>query len=87
MQKLDGEILADLLPIFEETDLTLFFSEDNEENYETFMTTLSDVFEINQNPRAIESVVRVYNNLEKIPTVQREVLVKNLKKCIFDLLQ
>lgn len=74
-QKLDEELLADLLPIFEETDLTLFFSDDNQENYEAFMTTLANVFEISQNPKVIESVVRVYTNLEKISTVQRDVLV------------
>ena len=72
--------MADLLPIFEETDLALFFSEDNQDNYEAFMTTLSDVFEISQNSKVIEPLVRVYNNLEKISTVQREVLVR-INKC------
>jgi len=69
-----------LLPIFEETDLTLFFGTDNEDNYEAFLATLDDIFQINKDAKVIESIAMLYAKLETIPIIERDIQVKIFNK-------
>lgn len=68
-------MLICLLPIFEVADMSSFFTLDNEENYQAFLAVLDDIFSISQHPKVVESAVKLFNYLEKMPSVQREVRV------------